>query len=70
MHTDTTLGFLDTSTTCLGRFIRRFVRETEKEYITKDLPSEEAARSRRKAHKAAQGIPPNNPTQGNDGPKT
>ena len=70
MHTDTTLGFLDTSTTRLGQFIRRFVRETEKEYITKDLPSEEAARSQRKARKATQGIPPNNPTQGNDGPKT
>lgn len=38
----------------------------------KDLPSEEAARSRQKARKAAQGLqlPPNNPAQGNDGPKT
>ena len=72
MHTDTTLGFLDTSTTRLGRFLWQFVRETEKEYVTKDLPSEEAACSRQKARKAAQGLqlPPNNPAQGNDGPKT
>ncbi|KAF9237846.1 hypothetical protein BU15DRAFT_75648 [Melanogaster broomeanus] len=55
MHTDTTLGFLDTSTTRLGRFLRRFVSETEKGYVTKDLPSEEAARSQWKACKAAQG---------------
>lgn len=72
MHTDTTLGFLDTSTTHLGQFLWKFVRETEKEYVTKNLPSEEAAHSRQRAHKAARGLqlPPNNPAQGNDGPKT
>jgi hypothetical protein len=53
MHTETTLGFLDTSTTRLGRFLRHFIKETEKEFETRDLPSEEAARGRRKAQKAA-----------------
>ena len=56
MHTDTTLNFLDSSTTRLGQFLRRFMKETEQEYVTKDLPSEEAARGRRKANKAAKGI--------------
>ena len=72
MHTDTTLGFLDTSTTRLGRFLWKFVRETEKEYVTKDLLSEEAACSRQKACKAARGLqlPPHNSAQGNNGPKT
>lgn len=75
MHTDTTLGFLDTSTTRLGRFLRRFVSETEKGYVTKDLPSEEAARSRWKARKAAQGQQPlqtnprNHQGQAQEGPK-
>ena len=32
------------------------MKETEQEYVTKDLPSEEAARGRRKANKAAKGI--------------
>ena len=71
MHTDMTLGFLDTSTMHLGQFLQWFIQETEKEYITKDLLSEEAAHSRQKAHKATWGlqVPPNNPGQGNDGPK-
>jgi hypothetical protein len=32
------------------------MKETEQEYATKDLPSEEAARGRRKASKAAKGM--------------
>ena len=49
VHTDSTLDYLDTSTTRLGRFLRRFSRETKKVYQTRDLPAEEAARGRRKA---------------------
>lgn len=56
MHTDTTLSFLDTSTTRLGKILRYFVSETEKEFDTRDLPSEEAARGRRKARMAAQSL--------------
>lgn len=56
LHTDTTLSFLDTSTTRLGKIFRRFASETEKEFDTQDLPSEEAARGRRKARTAAQGL--------------
>jgi hypothetical protein len=43
MHTDTTLNFLDTSTTWLGQSLRSFMNATKQEYVTKDLPSEEAA---------------------------
>lgn len=56
MHTDTTLACLDTSTTRLGKILRCFASETEKEFDTRDLPSEEAARGRRKARTAAQGL--------------
>jgi hypothetical protein len=49
MHTDTTLGFLDTSTTRLGQYLRQFMSETAKKFMTHDLPSEEAAHGRRKA---------------------
>jgi hypothetical protein len=56
LHTDTTLSLLDTSTTRLGKILRRFANETEKEFDTRDLPSEEAARGRRKARTAAQGL--------------
>jgi hypothetical protein len=55
MHTDTTLGFLDTSTTRLGQYLRQFMSETAKKFMTRDLPSEEAARGRRKARAAAKG---------------
>lgn len=56
LHTDTTLSFLDTSTTRLGKILRRFSSETET-FDTRDLPSEEAARGRRQARKAAQSLP-------------
>jgi hypothetical protein len=53
MHTDTTLGFLDNSTTRLGKYLRQFMSATAAEFVTHDLPSEEAARGRRKARMAA-----------------
>jgi hypothetical protein len=55
LHTDTTLSFLDTSTTRLGKILRRFSSKTET-FDTRDLPSEEAARSRRQARKSAQSL--------------
>lgn len=55
LHTDTTLSFLDTSTTRLGKIFRRFSSKTEA-FDTRDLPSEEAARGRRQARKAAQSL--------------
>ncbi|KAG2336702.1 hypothetical protein BDR05DRAFT_896368 [Suillus weaverae] len=56
LHTDTTLSFLDTSTTRIGKILRRFSRETET-FDTRDLPSEEAARGHRQARKVAQSLP-------------
>jgi hypothetical protein len=55
MHTDTTLGFLDNSTTRLGKYLRQFMSATAAEFVTHDLPSEEAARGCRKARMAAKG---------------
>jgi hypothetical protein len=55
LHTNTTLGLLDSTTTVLGRLLRRFKRVVCPEFATKELPSEEAARGRRQAKKAAQG---------------
>ncbi|KAJ7247385.1 hypothetical protein B0H12DRAFT_1211224 [Mycena haematopus] len=55
LHTDTTLNLLDSTTTLLGRLLRRFKRVVCPEFATKELPSEEAARGRRQAKKAAQG---------------
>lgn len=73
MHTDTTLGFLDTSTTRLGRFLRHFIKETEAEFETQDLPSEEAARGCGKARQAAKPGPScsaaSTSRRGTDGPK-
>ncbi|KZV72799.1 hypothetical protein PENSPDRAFT_750617 [Peniophora sp. CONT] len=52
MHWDSTRDWFRTSTTRLGAYVRRFKRETEKVYMTTDLPKEVQARSRRKATKA------------------
>ena len=49
LHTDTTLHFLDTSTTRLGRYMRRFKSYTCRAFHTKELPHEETACRRRKA---------------------
>jgi len=49
------------STTRLGRFLHKFSHETKKVYLTKELPSEEAARGRwhaAKVTKAATGSIP------------
>ncbi|KAJ7743217.1 hypothetical protein B0H16DRAFT_1322953, partial [Mycena metata] len=55
LHTETTVGLLDTATTELGRLLRRFKKRTCPDFETKELPSEEAARGRRQARKAAKG---------------
>ncbi|KAF8195348.1 hypothetical protein K438DRAFT_1576427, partial [Mycena galopus ATCC 62051] len=54
LHTDTTVGLLGSETTVLGRSLRRFKSYVCPEFVTKELPSEEAARGRRQAKKAAQ----------------
>ena len=53
LHTESTVCELEYSTTRLGRILRMFARTTCEEFVTVDLPSEEAARGRRKAAKAA-----------------
>ncbi|THH19110.1 hypothetical protein EW146_g1980 [Bondarzewia mesenterica] len=53
LHTETTLGFFDTTTTSLGQLIRRFSTTVYSAFITQELPQEEAARGRRIAALAA-----------------
>ena len=53
LHTETTLNELENSTIRLGECMRKFERDLCPEYNTKDLPSEQAARTRRRARKAA-----------------
>ena len=52
LHTESTVQALETSTTRLGIVLRKFQSTTCAEFVTRDLPSEEAARGRRKAAKA------------------
>ena len=52
-HTETTVRNLKNSTTRLGNMLRSFQRDVCSQYQTFDLPSEEAARARRKAAAAA-----------------
>jgi hypothetical protein len=52
LHTESTLCALETSTTRLGIALRKFQSTICAEFETRDLPSEEAARGRRKAAKA------------------
>lgn len=52
LHTESTVRALESSTTRLGIILRKFQSTTCAEFITCDLPSEEAARGRRKAAKA------------------
>ena len=52
LHTETTVCALETSTTRLGTALRKFQSTICAEFVTRDLPSEEAARGRRKAAKA------------------
>ena len=49
LHTESTLSLLKKSTTQLGTTLRKFNSVTCDTYVTKDLPSEEAARGRRQA---------------------
>jgi hypothetical protein len=59
LHTESTLRSLDHSTTRLGAILRKFKSTVCEEYDTQNLPSEEAARGRRKAAATAK-KPPNN----------
>ena len=52
LHTESTVRALENSTTRLGIILRKFQSTTCAEFVTHDLPSEEAARGRRKAAKA------------------
>lgn len=49
LHTDSTLTNLETSSTRLCDLLRKFKTEVCSAFITQELPSEEAARGRRKA---------------------
>lgn len=53
LHTDTTIRDLENSTARLGLNLRRFRSDVCDKFLTKELPSEEAARGRRKAALAA-----------------
>jgi len=53
LHTETTVANLENSATCLGYLLQKFKNNVCSVYATRDLPSEEAARGRRKAAKAA-----------------
>jgi len=66
LHTESTVMALETSTTRLGAAFRKFTSITCEAYVTKALPSEEAARGRRQAalaqKKATSGKQPTNPS--------
>jgi hypothetical protein len=51
LHTDTTLGFLESSTVRLGKNLRQFEATTCNSFDTVELPHEETARRRRQAAK-------------------
>jgi hypothetical protein len=57
LHTDTTLAYLETSTTRLGKCLRTFSSKTCAAFDTKELPAEETARRRRMAAKAPVAAP-------------
>ena len=52
LHTESTICTLETSMTQLGTALWKFQSTTCAEFVTRDLPSEEAARGRQKAAKA------------------
>jgi hypothetical protein len=56
LHTETTVQDLENSTARLGDLLRDFQKKVCPEYDTYDLPTEEAARSRRRARKST--VPP------------
>ena len=58
LHTDSTLAWLDESTKAFGKQIRRFESHTCSFFDTRELPQEEAARSRRqKKKKVSKNLP-------------
>ncbi|KAF8638145.1 hypothetical protein AX17_002418 [Amanita inopinata Kibby_2008] len=59
LHTDTTLELLRGSTKRLGRDLRLFEMKVCPHFDTRDFPTEEAARIRRKANQAVQAIQQN-----------
>ena len=64
LHTETTLKALEASTKRLGDVLREFRKVTCEAYVTKELPSEEAARGRREAALHSKQQASNGPTQG------
>jgi len=56
LHTETTLDHFEATTTSLGQLLRRFLNVTCNAFDTRETPSEEAARGRRKAAMAAKGL--------------
>ena len=52
LHTESTICALESSTTRLGIVLRKFQSTTCAEFVTHNLPSEEAARGCQKATKA------------------
>lgn len=57
LHTESTLQSFDVSTSGLGQILRRFRATTCEAFFTKELPSEEAARGRRRAAKVKNQTP-------------
>lgn len=57
LHTETTVTDLEHSTTRLGENMRAFKKDICDEHATYELPSEEAARGRRKSATAAKKAP-------------
>ncbi|KAF8178843.1 hypothetical protein K438DRAFT_1604362, partial [Mycena galopus ATCC 62051] len=53
MHTETTLDYLNKTTTVIGRELRSFAATSQAEYKTVELPGETASRARRGARKKA-----------------
>jgi hypothetical protein len=64
LHTESTVRALETSTTRLGVALRKFQSTICAEFVTRDLPSEEAARGRRKAAKVK--LKPPKPSKGKE----
>ena len=62
LHTDFTLAWLDESTKAFGKQIRRFESHTCSFFDTRELPHEEAARSRRQRKKKEETINLPNPS--------
>jgi hypothetical protein len=58
LHTDSTLAWLDESTKAFGKQIRYFQSHTCSFFDTRELPHEEAARSRRRKKKNLSPIAP------------